>query len=102
MAKCDQGYLCEVCGTDVAEITDSDLYLRYVIGEIDSRALLAAPELLAGAIQDGELGAMATELAAHLADPGRTGIGDDGGITKAHMRALPLPDSDPLSRMGEG
>jgi hypothetical protein len=44
MAKCDQGYLCEVCGTDVAEITDSDLYLRYVIGEIDERALLAAPE----------------------------------------------------------
>ena len=44
MAKCDQGYLCEVCGRDVAEITDSDLYLRYVIGEIESRELLAAPE----------------------------------------------------------
>ena len=44
MAKCDQGYLCEVCGQDVADITDSDLYLRYVIGEIDSRALLSAPE----------------------------------------------------------
>lgn len=44
MAKCDQGYLCEVCGIDVADITDSDLYLRYVIGEIDSRALLSAPE----------------------------------------------------------
>ena len=39
-----------------------------------SVSLLAAPELLAGAIQDGELGAMAAELAAHLADPGRTGI----------------------------
>lgn len=44
MAKCDQGYLCEVCGGDVAEITDSDLYLRYVIGEIDSRALMSSPE----------------------------------------------------------
>jgi hypothetical protein len=44
MAKCEQGYLCEVCGEEVAEITDSDLYLRYVIGEVDSRALLAAPE----------------------------------------------------------
>ena len=44
MAKCDQGYLCEVCGSDVADITDSDLYLRYIIGEIDSRALLSAPE----------------------------------------------------------
>ncbi|WP_437186625.1 hypothetical protein SH668x_003784 [Planctomicrobium sp. SH668] len=44
MAKCDQGYLCEVCGVDVPNITVSDLYLRYVIGEVDSRQLLAAPE----------------------------------------------------------
>ena len=39
MAKCDQGYLCEVCGSDVAEITDSDLYLRYVIGQVDPETL---------------------------------------------------------------
>jgi hypothetical protein len=39
MAKCDEGYLCEICGADVAEITDSDLYLRYVIGEIDPETL---------------------------------------------------------------
>ncbi len=44
MAKCERGYLCEVCGEEVAEIVDSDLYLRYVIGEIGSRELLAAPE----------------------------------------------------------
>jgi hypothetical protein len=44
MAKCEQGYLCEVCGEEVADITDSDLYLRFVIGEIDSRLLLSAPE----------------------------------------------------------
>ena len=44
MAKCDQGYLCEVCGEDVEEITESDLYLRYVIGEVDHRSLLSAPE----------------------------------------------------------
>jgi len=44
MAKCDQGYLCEVCGKEVPNITNSDLYLRYVIGEIDGRQLLAAPE----------------------------------------------------------
>jgi hypothetical protein len=44
MAKCDQGYLCEVCGRDVPDITDSDLYLRYIIGEIDGRALLSSPE----------------------------------------------------------
>ena len=44
MAKCDEGYLCEVCGEPVESITGSDLYLRYVIGEIDSRALLSSPE----------------------------------------------------------
>jgi hypothetical protein len=44
MARCEQGYLCEVCGDEVEDITVSDLYLRYVIGEIDARVLLAAPE----------------------------------------------------------
>jgi len=44
MAKCDQGYLCEVCGEAVPNITLSDLYLRYVLGEIDGRQLLSAPE----------------------------------------------------------
>ena len=44
MAACDQGYLCEVCGEEVADITDSDLYLRFVIGEVDARQLLSAPE----------------------------------------------------------
>lgn len=39
MAACDQGYLCDVCGTDVAAITESDLYLRYVMGEVDPLAL---------------------------------------------------------------
>ena len=33
MARCEQGYLCDICGRDVEEITDSDLYLRYVLGE---------------------------------------------------------------------
>ncbi|MFN6108119.1 MAG: hypothetical protein ACK5EA_27170 [Planctomycetaceae bacterium] len=44
MARCDRGYLCEVCGEPVPELTDSDLYLRFVLGELDSRLLLAAPE----------------------------------------------------------
>lgn len=44
MAKCDQGYLCEVCGEEVEDITDSDLYLRYVLGEVEARSLMTAPE----------------------------------------------------------
>jgi hypothetical protein len=39
MAKCDEGYLCDVCGRDVADLVDSDLYLRYVIGQIDPEVL---------------------------------------------------------------
>lgn len=44
MAKCDEGYLCEVCGEDVGAITDSDLYLRYVIGQLDPEVLHTTPE----------------------------------------------------------
>ncbi len=34
MAKCEQGYLCDVCGKDVDSVTESDLYLRYVMGQV--------------------------------------------------------------------
>lgn len=44
MAKCDEGYLCCVCGDDVEKITDSDLYLRFVIGLLDPELLHAQPE----------------------------------------------------------
>ena len=39
MARCEQGYLCEVCGEEVEEITDSDLYLAYVLGELPADLL---------------------------------------------------------------
>jgi hypothetical protein len=44
MAKCDEGYLCDVCGQDVAEITDSDLYLRYIVGMLDPEVLHTTSE----------------------------------------------------------
>ena len=44
MARCEEGYLCEVCGEDVEEITESDLYLRYVLGEVDPETLHVSPE----------------------------------------------------------
>jgi len=44
VAKCDEGYLCEVCGEDVGAITDSDLYLRYVIGMLDPEVLHTSAE----------------------------------------------------------
>ncbi|XZE45291.1 hypothetical protein SH467x_000527 [Pirellulaceae bacterium SH467] len=44
MARCDQGYLCKVCGEEVEHITDSDLYLRYVLGEVDPELLHLEPD----------------------------------------------------------
>ena len=39
MVRCEEGYLCDVCGGDVENITDSDLYLRYVTGMLDPETL---------------------------------------------------------------
>lgn len=39
MAKCDEGYLCEVCGLEVEGLSNSALYLQYVIGWIDPETL---------------------------------------------------------------
>ncbi len=44
MAQCDEGYLCDVCGKDVDGIPVSDLYLRYVLGEVDPLKLPTARE----------------------------------------------------------
>jgi hypothetical protein len=39
MARCETGYLCDVCGLEVEELVDSDLYLRYVLGEVPPEEL---------------------------------------------------------------
>jgi len=44
VAKCDEGYLCEVCGEEVEGIVESDLYLRFVIGEMDPERLHTSAE----------------------------------------------------------
>ena len=44
MAKCDEGYICEICGRAVEQIVESDLYLRYVIGRVDAETLHTTPE----------------------------------------------------------
>ncbi len=42
--RCEEGYLCDVCGQDVENIWESDLYLRYVIGLIDPETLHTTKE----------------------------------------------------------
>lgn len=44
MAKCDEGYRCDVCGRDVDGIRESGLYLRYVVGLLDPEVLHTASE----------------------------------------------------------
>lgn len=44
MAKCDEGYRCEVCGGDVDAVVESDLYLRFVLGEVPLELLHRLPE----------------------------------------------------------
>jgi hypothetical protein len=44
MAGCERGYLCTVCGQDVEEINESELYLRYVLGDVEWDTLNRAPE----------------------------------------------------------
>lgn len=44
MARCEEGYRCNVCGGEVENLRDSELYLRYVIGEIDPEVLHTTPE----------------------------------------------------------
>lgn len=65
MARCEEGYLCDVCGGDVEELVDSDLYLRYVLGMVDPETLHTTAErhircnpVLAQFIVDGDFAAV--------------------------------------------
>jgi hypothetical protein len=44
MAKCNAGYLCRVCGRDVEDMVDSDLYLRFILGQVEAETLHTTPE----------------------------------------------------------
>ena len=44
MARCDEGYPCGVCGQMVEAVVDSDLYLRYILGEVPLESLHLQPE----------------------------------------------------------
>ncbi|MFN3191858.1 MAG: hypothetical protein ACE361_15205 [Aureliella sp.] len=44
MAKCDEGYLCEACGAPVERLSESALYLQYILGWIDAGLLQTSRE----------------------------------------------------------
>jgi hypothetical protein len=44
MAQCDAGYFCYACGEYVESITESELYLRYVMREVAYEDLPKLPD----------------------------------------------------------
>jgi hypothetical protein len=78
VAQCETGYLCDVCGGDVEAITDSDLYLRYVLGEV-------APEKL-HAVRERHVRCNPT-LAQFIVDPAFPSVTCEGAFAKEHLDA---------------
>lgn len=76
MARCDEGYRCEVCGRDVEAVADSDLYLRYVLGEVPLELLHRLPERHVRCNP---------ALAQYIADPGFEPVACDGPFAKANL-----------------
>jgi len=76
MAGCERGYLCAVCGQDVEEITDSELYLRYVLGDVEWEALNRSPERH---IRCNPV------LAQFIVDDAFAAVGLDGAFSKSQL-----------------
>ncbi|MCS7271103.1 MAG: hypothetical protein NZ703_08455, partial [Gemmataceae bacterium] len=44
MTRCEQGYVCAVCGQEVEDLSQSALYLQLLLGEVPPEELLRHPE----------------------------------------------------------
>ena len=98
MARCERGYLCSVCGREVEEITESKLYLQYVLGEVDADLLHRLPEahircdpVLAQFIVTGEFVAPVVSgvfSKAHL--DAEFVRGEESRVTRGYLRLLEL------------
>ena len=78
MAHCEQGYLCDVCGVDVEQITESDLYLRYVRGEVSP---LTLPTMRERHIRCNPA------MAQYIVDPEFPPVACEGVFAKEHLDA---------------
>jgi hypothetical protein len=85
MAKCDEGYRCEVCGRDVESIGESDLYLRYVLGEVPLERLHRLPERHIRCNP---------ALSQYIADPGFAPVACDGPFRKAELDSAFVRDEE--------
>lgn len=98
MARCEEGYPCDVCGRNVERLSESELYLRYVIGEVDPEQLHVTPErhircnpVLAQFIEHPDFPAVIAEgdFAVQLLDPRFVATRKDL-VTRGFTRLLQL------------
>ncbi|WP_439622702.1 hypothetical protein [Gemmata sp.] len=85
MARCDEGYRCGVCGRDVEAIADSDLYLRYVLGEVPLEVLHRLPERHVRCNP---------ALAQYVADPAFEPVPCDGPFGKSNLDPAFVADEE--------
>jgi len=85
VARCDEGYRCEVCGRDVEAVTDSDLYLRFVLGEVPLDVLHTQPERHLRCNP---------ALAQFIADPGFAPVACPGPFDKAALDPAYVDDEE--------
>ena len=100
MALCEQGYLCEVCGEEVETIDESDLYLRFVLGEVDPETLHVSrerhircnPTLAQFIVAEGFEPVVATGFFAKSALDPEFVAEEEARITEGYLRLLELPE----------
>ena len=99
MALCEEGYLCDVCGAEVESIEDSDLYLRYVLGEVApetlhsqrERHLRCNPTLAQFIVADGfEPVPVEGYFDKRQLDPDFV-VTEEARITRGYLRLLEIP-----------
>jgi hypothetical protein len=87
MVACEHGYLCDVCGKDVEAITESDLYLRYVLGEVSP---LELPTLRERHIRCN------SATAQFIVDPRFSPVYCEGVFAKEHLDAQYAAEQEAL------
>lgn len=87
MVRCEEGYLCQVCGEEVEAITESDLYLRYVMGEVPPLQLPKMPEchIVCNPV-----------LAQYIVDENFPTVVCDGPFSKANLDSEFVSDKEAL------
>jgi hypothetical protein len=85
MAQCDSGYLCSICGEPVAEIHESALYLRFVMGQVHPDALWTEPEQHLGCRPD---------LAQHIREEEFLAYFDGLEMSESTLDRVRLPEAE--------